>query len=191
MFKIIVGLCLGSGTVLSTWEGLWSQVHFKLEHVQWLPHIRLRILPSNSGSNINVPLVIFISFFSSTLDFISPWIVTARIFKEDRHCQGRKWCWASREHIETETQCGKDLTRLEGAVSPRESALRAQAVTLLIPQRNLDRCFISYQFCSDNSFLGSERLVLLEILSTELNLLLLCRWKKHEKHEACWNINAF
>lgn len=168
MFKIIAGLCLGSGTVLFTWEGLWSQVHSKLGHehcIMVLPHIRLRSLPSNSGSNINVLLVIFLSFFSNKLDFISPWIETARIFRGDRHCQGRKWCWASRERNETETQCGKDLTRLEGAVSPRESALRAQTVTLLIPQRNqTDASYLS-SFALTTPF-GSEGLVLQENPST-------------------------
>lgn len=66
----------------------------------------------------------------------------------------------------------------EGAVSPRESALRAQAVTLLIPQRNQTSASSLSSFVLTTLFLGSERLVLQEIPSIKLNLLLSCRWKK-------------
>lgn len=80
--------------------------------------------------------VIFLALFSSTFGFISLWIVTERIFRKDRHCQGRQWCWAPREHNETEIQ-GKDMTRWRGAISPWGSYLRAQAGTLLIEKTRL------------------------------------------------------
>lgn len=139
--------------------------------------------------------ILFFFFFSPYLcflGFISLWITTARLFKEDRHCQvfykGRNWCWALGEHNTTEAEKGKDQAR--GSSQSKRKCSESPGRHFFNTSEKYRPMFHFLAVLIQQLFSWLRKAGLLTISNTHLDLLLFCIWG-YEKYRAHWNTNAY